>query len=288
MNWKPNKWIGAVLAFLFAPLGFLYVNKLRLAGAYFVILLGLSVLQVWLTAIGTTRTPFALIVQVIAAIHAYSIARQAPGIAARPWFSRWYSLITIMLTPIIGVISFRAFIFDIYRIPANSMFPSIPRGSYVIVQKYGYGNYGSYGIHLFKTHLSAPLNRGDVLVFEYPRERRTAYLKRLIGLPGDHIEYRNRRLYVNGAPVPTYAIQSTVAFEIDREASYQVANRHNSPPYNFDVTVKPGHLFFLGDNRDNSNDSRFFGQVPYDYVIGKVVLVMKNDDMEYFAGVNSG
>ena len=165
------------------------------------------------------------------------------------------------------------------------MSPSIPKGSYVVVRKYGYGNYASYGIRLLHAGISAPLARGDALVFEYPPDRRISYIKRLVGLPGDRIVYTNKRLYVNDKPLPTNPVGSCGELEIVRETNYQIANDHGAPAHDFNITIEPGHLFVLGDNRDNSSDSRFWGQVPYDHIIGKVVLVLNDEKAQPIAPI---
>lgn len=276
MNWKPNKWGAGLLAFLAPPLGMLYVNRARLAGVYFFALLGIGIGQFWLVAKGY-NIPLSLLFLIVALVHTYRIAARASYIQSRPWFSRWYGLFAGVLFSVVIVISFRAFLFEPFYLPTQAMFPSIPKGSYVVVRKYGYGNYASYGIRLLHVGISAPLARGDALVFEYPHDRRISYIKRLVGLPGDRIVYTNKRLYVNDKPLPTNPVGSYGELEIAQETNYQIANDHGAPAHDFNVTIEPGYLFVLGDNRDNSSDSRLWGQVPYDHIIGKVVLVLNDE-----------
>jgi signal peptidase I len=278
MNWKPNKWRAALLAFLAPPLGMLYVNRAKLAGVYFVASLAIGLTQFWLVATGSNSTSLLFLLLIVVAVaHAYLIAARAACISSRPWFSRWYGLLTAVIFFAVIVLLFRAFLFEPFHLPTQAMFPSIPKGSYVVVRKYGYGNYASYGIRLLRAEVSAPLTRGDALVFEYPQNRRISYIKRLIGLPGDHIVYTNKLLYVNDKPLPTTPLGAYGELEIAREASYKIANDHGAPANDFNVTIEPGHLFFLGDNRDNSRDSRFWGQVPFDHIVGKVILVLKDE-----------
>lgn len=283
MEWKPNKWIAAILSFFVPSLGMLYVGRPRLAGVYFIGLLTVALALVWLNRADANTSQYvqaaSFTVSIFAAIHSYRIASRASAILARPWFGRWYWLLAMPLAAFLAIFSFRVFLFEPFRIPSQSMFPSIPAGSFVAVRKTGYGNYGGYGIHLFRTRISAPLTRGDVLVFEFPQDRSKSFAQRLIGLPGDHIEYRNKRLYVNGSLLPTDPIRVDNGFDIVQEAGYPVANERDVAARDFDIEVEPGHLFVMGDNRDRSNDSRYWGQVPYDHVVGKVVLELKNPNV---------
>lgn len=159
----------------------------------------------------------------------------------------------------------------------------MPRGSYVVVKKFGYGNYSTYGIQFIRKAITALIVRGDVVVFEFPPDRKISYVKRVIGLPEDHIEYKNKRVYLNGAAVTTSSIHKNSPLEILQEKTYQIAIDCSRASQDFDIRVKLGHLFVLGDNRDNSNDSRQWGQVPYDHVIGKVVLTLAPSDETPFA-----
>jgi signal peptidase I len=201
----------------------------------------------------------------------------------------------------------RAFTFEPFNAPSASMNPTIQANSVLFAQKWGYGNYGSYGINLFRTAISAPLQRGDILVFEVPDKRKISYVKRLIGLPGDHIEYRNKRLIINGQAIETQIIkgnetnngtEDTTQLEIHEEhlttGTYRVKVNPNLPPLylseissfknsehcqfndsGFICTVPDDHYFMMGDNRDNSMDSRYWGFLPADHIVGKVVNIFR-------------
>ena len=280
-NWKPNKWVAATLSFFFPSLGMLYVARVRLAVMYFFILVGIGLTQFWFVARGYEIPAYLyLVLYIVVVTHTYRIAARAPEIDSRPWYSHWYGLLAAMLIMAVSITLFRAFLFEPFRLPSQSMFPSIPKGSYVVVKKLGYGNYASYGIRIARTEVVAPLIRGDVLVFEFPLDRSINFVKRLIGLPGDHIEYRDKHLFVNGKPLLVSPIGSQGQLEIAQEESYLIANEDGVSSTDLDVKVEPGHLFLVGDNRDNSSDSRQWGQVPYDHVVGRVVLILKNKDAQ--------
>lgn len=279
MNWKPNKWAATVLAMIFPPLGMLYLNQLRLAGYYFALVILLGLIQFWLALSGFVL-PLTVLISLFAAVHAYRISVRAYVIGSRAWFSRWYGLFGVALAAISSIVCFRAFVYEPFHIPSQSMRPSIPEGAYIVVQKFGYGNYkASHGLRLAKNPVSAAIIRGDVMVFEYPNDRSINYVFRVIGLPGDHIEYRDKRLLVNGKPlsseVGTEQLRSKIFTEAAGPASYQVAIENDAPAKNFSTDVNAGHLFLMGDNRDNANDSRYWGQLPYDHLVGKVVYVLK-------------
>ena len=276
-SWKPNKWAAAGLSFLAAPLGMLYVARIGLAVLYLLLLVSIGFMQYWLDTKGYSF-PLYYVLAVVAIIHAYHIAARAHDIDPRPWHSRWYGLLLVAATMIVSVILFRVFLFEPYRVPSQSMVPSIPGQSYVWVKKLGYGNYAGYGMRLARGEVSVPINRGDVLAFEYPRDRTTHYVMRVIGLPGDDVVYRDKQLIVNGKRLSVAPFGAHDQLRIANEENYLIAHEPGLPAKDFNAKIEPGHLFVLGDNRDNASDSRYWGQVPYDHVVGKVVLVLKNEE----------
>ncbi len=275
MNWKPSKWGAAALSLFAPPLGMLYVNRAWLAALYFGVFVAIAVIEFWSTGMGH-ETPLPYIYAIVAVAHTYRIAAKSPEMVSRPWVSRWYGLLAIALASFFALALFRAFAFEPFHLPSQAMYPSMPSGSHIVVQKHGYGNYASYRIPFYHGPIIAPLERGDVLVFEYPPFPSTTEIKRVVGLPGDQVEYKSKRLYVNGVPVLTKPIGSQGQLEIEQESNYQIANDRNAPPHDFAAKVEPEHLFVLGDNRDHSHDSRYWGQVSYGHVIGKVVLVLSD------------
>src|SRR2546430_16880393 len=114
--------------------------------------------------------------------------------AKRPWHSRWYGRVGIGGAFAALAFAARAFLYEPFRFPSESMAPSIEPRAHLIVRKWGYGNYGTYGIHLMRTGMSSEVRRGDIIVFEYPEDTALSFAKRVIGLPRDRISYHNKRL----------------------------------------------------------------------------------------------
>jgi len=178
----------------------------------------------------------------------------------------------------------RSFLVEPFQIPSSSMVPTLEVGDYILVNKYTYG----IRLPVVRTKVLA-LNepkRGDVMVFFPPHMNQTYYIKRVIGLPGDTITYRNKRLAVNGvsleeeslAVLPEGSSRYRVGLESLGEARHLVQVNEVRPARDFSVKVKPGHYFMMGDNRDNSSDSRIWGQVPEKDIVGKAFAVWMHWD----------
>lgn len=187
--------------------------------------------------------------------------------------------------PVLAVVFvLRSFIAEPFQIPSSSMVPTLEVGDYILVNKFTYG----IRLPVLRTKvldLGEP-QRGDVMVFFPPHMNETYYIKRVIGVPGDVVSYRNKRLYVNDEPVPL----EQLAIVPDGRSRVQVGlaelggRRHLQqvdllrPPRDFTVTVKPGHYFMMGDNRDNSSDSRVWGQVSERDIVGKAFAIWMHWD----------
>ncbi len=175
----------------------------------------------------------------------------------------------------------RGFIVEPFRIPSGSMLPSLYIGDFILVNKF------AYGIKLPVLNkkivdLDQPA-RGDIVVFRYPRDPNLDYIKRVIGLPGDHIAYYNKVLYVNGKPVErdftgqykgpgqTFANEYTEKLEGVEHAMLLLPARPNNLQGEY---IVPESMFFvMGDNRDNSNDSRVWGPVPESNLVGRAFMI---------------
>jgi signal peptidase I len=223
-------------------------------------------------------------------------------ILQQPWWLDW----TAGLFPVILAVFFlRSFLVEPFKIPSGSMVPTLLVGDLILVNKF------HYGIRLpvlnKKIVENNPVQRGDVMVFRYPQNPSQDYIKRVAGLPGDEVRYANQRLYINGQLTPVqaqdnYYDEDGMSYRPrfleklgDREHQILVNPQINpmSPPffhpdefpfkencrYNVDgltCKVPAGHYFMLGDNRDNSRDSRYWGFVPDENIVGKAFFVWMN------------
>ena len=189
------------------------------------------------------------------------------------------------------VLVLRSFIIEPFRIPSGSMYPTLEIGDFIAVNKF------SYGVKLPVTQtkildIDEP-QRGDVVVFKYPKNPNIDYIKRVVGLPGDRIEYRNRIIYVNGQPVQQTPAGKYVGREsgsvmngaaimietFDNGNSHKVLIDNDKSSMNMGpVTVPEGEYFMVGDNRDHSNDSRFWGFVPEKNIKGRAFGIWMNWD----------
>ena len=181
------------------------------------------------------------------------------------------------------VLVLRSFIFEPFRIPSGSMKPTLLIGDFILVNKFAYGVRLPV-IHKKVLDIGKP-ERGDVAVFRFPRDQNLDYIKRIVGLPGDQIQYRDKTLTVNGIVAAQDLIGEYDDPDGGREAiiektetlddlSHQIlisTSRNNGNELEF--TVPEGTYFAVGDNRDNSNDSRYWGPVPEENLVGKAFLV---------------
>jgi len=190
---------------------------------------------------------------------------------------------------ILAVLLLRSFLIEPFRIPSGSMMPTLLVGDFILVNKY------AYGIRLpvlnEKVYPVGAPQRGDVVVFRYPRNPGVDYIKRVVGVPGDHIVYRDKTLFINGKKIPQIPAGTFIGkgsglsmsgAEIRQEALGKVEHDILMMPrmrgVGADVVVPEGHYFVMGDNRDNSNDSRYWGFVPDKNLVGKAFMVWMNWD----------
>jgi len=219
---------------------------------------------------------------------------------------------SVQIFPVIAfVLILRSFLYEPFQIPSGSMMPTLLDGDFILVNKYNYGLRDPVFRHKF--YENGQPERGDVMVFKYPRDPKTDYIKRVIGLPGDRVIYRNKQLYIKPAcqeadtKCPEY---QQVEAEFVEQGTYSddtgVLTRYISKmpektheilvnnkviprtPHYFpqagtqrdEFVVPAGHYFVLGDNRDNSLDGRFWGFVPEENIVGEAVAIWMSFDFD--------
>ncbi len=218
---------------------------------------------------------------------------------AQPWWLDW----TAGLFPVIVIVFvLRSFLFEPFKIPSGSMIPTLLIGDLILVNKFHYG----LRLPVLNTRITqgTPPQRGDVMVFRYPPKPSLDYIKRVVGVPGDEVAYLNKKLTINGKPVsktsvPDFFDEDTLRYykhyeEVLGNKKHRLLNDEDRPafiPGTDDFAFKnncvysvegvvckvpPGHYFMMGDNRDNSLDSRYWGFVPDKNIVGKAFFIWMN------------
>jgi signal peptidase I len=193
---------------------------------------------------------------------------------------------------ILVVLLVRAFVFEPFRIPSPSMMPGLVDGDFIFVNKFSYG----LRLPVINTKI-VPIGepqRGDVIVFRLPSDPSVHFIKRLIGLPGDHVVVRDNQISINGAPLAmkrdgTYTggygfAGAELALERLGAKQHEVMFAPNRSATDFEAVVPAGHYFFMGDNRNDSEDSRFpiVGFVPEQNLVGHAVRIWMNWQMPHW------
>lgn len=304
-NNKPNKWVASLMGFFIPPIGMLYVAQPAWAGIYFVGPLMIGFAPGAAPAFLAGKAVLLLAVRVGCAIHSYRFAARYPAERPRPRYSRWSGALGVFLLGLIPVVILaRAFVVEPFRMPSGSMLPTISPGAYLAVKKWGYGHYGAWGFRFSTGEATATVNRGDIIVFDEPDNPRFQFTKRVIGLPGDKVTYGDdKRLVINGSAIPQIPEGDYVSAgpgaggqrfvrvgETLDGAEYSVLLRPDAPwlfrehafpfrdscvyeVHGLTCRVPQGEYFVLGDNRDDSRDSRYWGFVPAGNIVGKVVKI---------------
>lgn len=179
------------------------------------------------------------------------------------------------------VLLIRSFLIEPFRIPSGSLEPTLLVGDFLAVNKF------IYGLHLpvLETRILPVKNpkTGEIAIFRWPPDPSYDYIKRVIGTPNDKVAYKNKILYVNGQEVKQtfkgYTVdessgKAVIQYEeVLNGVSHAIFVRPDVPAYDFEITVPAGHYFMMGDNRDDSADSRFWGFVPESFLRGEALLV---------------
>ena len=244
---------------------------------------------------------------------AWLAKRRAPGAPEPAWVEYAASFFPVLLV----VFLLRSFVAEPFKIPSSSMRPTLEVGDFILVNKFTYGLRLPI-VEAKVVPLSDP-KRGDVVVFRYPVNPSQDFIKRVVGVGGDVVRYEDKKLTVNGQPLPqvrdgTYSYLENLRFET-LERFVETANT-GAGPHSYTIGVSPqaapvypqnvrpfpgrencdyndrgftckvpaGHYFMMGDNRDNSDDSRYWGFVPDDHIRGKAFFIWFNwDDISTFA-----
>ncbi|AOJ09339.1 signal peptidase I [Burkholderia mayonis] len=217
----------------------------------------------------------------------------------QPW---WLEYTASFFPVILVVFVVRSFIVEPFKIPSGSMVPTLLVGDFILVNKFDYGL--RLPITNQKITEGRPLQRGDVVVFRYPKDESVDYIKRAVGLPGDTVAYQDKKLTINGQPVPEAALpdyfdeeRMNYAKQFEETLGARknaILNNPAVPPFvmgaddypyrdncRYDsrgvvCKVPPGHYFMMGDNRDNSADSRYWGFVPDKNIVGRAFFIWMN------------
>lgn len=221
----------------------------------------------------------------------------------QPW---WIEYAVSFFPVILIVFLLRSFLVEPFKIPSGSMLPTLLIGDFILVNKYTYGVRIPI-VNKKVVSLNQPL-RGDVMVFRYPENPSQDYIKRVIGTPGDTVVYRDKRLTINGSEIKTTAdgeynyVEGGLTFTASQrltenlgKSPHAILTQTDMPPvhtggvnpfpfrencvYNesgFTCTIPAGHYFVMGDNRDRSSDSRYWGFVPDENIVGKAFLIWFN------------
>lgn len=207
------------------------------------------------------------------------------GAASKP---SWLIDFACSFFPVIfAVLLLRSFIAEPFRIPSGSMIPTLLVGDFILVNKFAYGLRDP----VFHTEFweGGRPQRGDIVVFRFPADPSVDYIKRMIGLPGDHIAYRDKVLYINGEVLSQSADGVYAAPGLPGGAAYRLSEaiaehphhiivNPEEPSQNFEFVVPEGQYFAMGDNRDGSFDSRRWGTVPQRNLVGKAFFVWMSWD----------
>lgn len=310
---KRRRSFAVVLAIFVTPfVSMLYLGKGWRALVYLILTVVPVGLAVWLASKGFWPrgihwSVLSVLVGIVGAIDSYRIARQYENEFSGPWYSRWYGLAGVLISIAFVTICIRAFVIEPFHNSSASTTPTLLLGDFIVVNKF------IYGIRLplvyYKLIDNAQPMRGDVLVFRYPEKPSLTYIKRVIGVPGDTVAYRDKRLRLNGEDVQieaageyTYAVPGQNIVTLARYREQLNGHLHSilidpgAPvlqlagvkqfPYQekcvyddrgFTCAVPPAHYFVMGDNRDHSSDSRYWGFVPEENIVGKAVMIWWSD-----------
>jgi signal peptidase I len=269
---------------------------------YLCVVMGLFIVLVQYCSISAAMLIFVLVTGVIWGLDRFVWGKTRGDRPVSDWVEYGRGFFPVLL----AVFVLRSFLVEPFQIPSSSMRPGLVVGDFILVNKFAYG-LRTPVINNVMIPVGKP-EHGDVMVFNYPENPSLNYIKRVIGLPGDTVEYRNKKLTINGQPIPTtdmpdheyveqgtYLINNKQYNEKHGKHDYATLAMADVPSVNlgevrdfpgrencrydeegFVCKVPEGNFFMMGDNRDHSADGRYWGFVPDKYVVGKAFLVWLN------------
>lgn len=264
-----KKWIAGLLTFITPGLGHMYAGEARRGFFFYFVVQSLFyalILTILMLAHG--RGGLASVLLLFIGLFVFSVydatvmAKRGGVTYPLKKYNRWYIYLgcwlisALMIQPAVGA-SIKYFLIQSYKMPSGSMTPAVKMGDYFFVKK---------------RLLVSKIDRGDILVFPYPKDPSKTFIKRAVGLGGESVEIKDKQVYINNNP-----LDEPYAIFVDKE----ILPSHYQPRDNFGpVTIPEGALFVMGDNRDESNDSRFFGFVQASEVTGKAYSIYWSWDQQ--------
>ena len=206
--------------------------------------------------------------------------------SSQSWLLRVIKIAREFFPILLLVFVIRTFLIEPFKIPSGSMMPTLIAGDFIAVNKFAYGlRLPVFNKLIYK--IGSP-QRGDVFVFHYPKDPSIDYIKRVIGVPGDTIRYESKKLFINNQELSQsylgeYEYQLNADLSLKANEFLETNNNlshsiliHDIPSVTIEFTVPEGHYFAMGDNRDNSSDSRVWGFVPDHLLVGKAFVIWLN------------
>jgi len=277
MNTRRRPWLAAILSLLLPGLGHVYIGRIGTAATVYIsgiILANCSMYMLAHSNLGQASVllPILTILLFYVAVvgHATWLARRQSIEYTLRVYNRWYVYLVIVVFSALASDHTLPFVNNLqaYKIPSEAMEDTLKVGDFLIADHHAYD--------------SRPVEAGDVIIFIFPRDGMTKYIKRCIGLPGDTIEIRDKELTINGEPfaLPEYAkfidVSALGKAHIQPRGPGGVGGRDNYGPY----VVPSDHYFVMGDNRDNSFDSRFWGPVHRDLILAKALKIHWSGELD--------
>jgi len=286
LNWKPKRWIATLLGLFSGPLALLYVGQWKRVLAFVATFCAIGLAFIFNIIGHSENDLFRIAYWVAGPVVAYKCAKSAkPGI--QPWFARWYSLVGIAAISYGAVTFTRTFLYEPLWILADEMRPTTRREAHVLLRK-----------------RPGELHRSDIIVFNFPADDGNERVGRVVGVPGDRVTYAAKHLLVNGGETRVRRLEDFLDMPMWDNHRQRYLNQLDGVSFDtlvkegqteerplkmdapkreacvqtelsLECTVPPGHYFVIGDNRDDSEDSRQRGFVRPDMVIGKVVKVFE-------------